>query len=411
MAQQVIDVGTVANDRTGDTWRDAWVKQNTMNAELFSGAPVIKIPISEEADFPSQTATTITLQTGFAYELIDLVTTAKRFICEPNSALIGPSLNVPALIYTGVLPMFTTTQQFYMFQVNFNCANSDIIDHNGPGFVVFNSCVCSLCSSCGDIASGRLSLVHTSIFGITSSGFTWSGTGNQFVVFDAILFTAVALTLVDFSTATFSDISISGSSITGPVGSTAISGTTASGNIESGRIGVIFDSNLGGLGTPLNNISNDDDSWQFLLNDTIGDTHPDGLMSMQANATATTIAGVSTPVLAAGTWVVESDSQGTGTTAGRFTYSGVRPVHLPLTAAVTIEPTTGGAQLMGASIAIGGVVVANSLRTASASPGNPASITVPWQDIFASAGYAEVWVSNEGTGNNVLVTSAIFRVN
>jgi hypothetical protein len=369
------------------------------------------IIINSESDFPTQTATTITLETGFAYMIGTPFSTAKRFICEVNSALLGPSLNIPSLTYTGTLPMFTTTSRFYMFQLNFSCASSDILDHNGPGFVVMNSCVCSSCDSPGDVASGLVTLTHTSIFGITTSGLTWSGTGNSFIAFDSIITTVNAMTLVDFSTATFTDISIGDSTITGPVGSTAISGTTASGNMESGRIGVISNSFIGGDGTALNNISNDDDSWQFLLNDNVGDTHPDGLLSMQGNATNTTIGSIGVGVLAAGTWVVESVSQGTGTTAGRYTYSGVRPVHLPLTATVSIEPATGGAQVMGAMIAIGGVAVANSLRTSSASPGSPTAITIPWQDIFSSTDYVEVFVTNEDTTNDVLVSSATFRIN
>jgi hypothetical protein len=376
---------------------------------LVSGATTLII--NSESDFPTQTGTTITLETGFAYRIATPFSTAKRFICEPNSAMVGPSLNIPSLTYTGTDPMFTTTSRFYMFQLNFSCASSDMLDHNGPGFVVMSSCVCSSCDSPGDVSSGLLTLTHTSIFGITTSGLTWSGTGNSFIMFDSIITTANTMTLIDFGSATFTDISINDCSVTGPVGSTAVSGLVSSGNMEANRIGVITNSFIGGDGTPLNNISNDDDSWQFLLNDNIGDTHPDGLLSMQGNATNTTIGSAGVGVLAAGTWVVEFDSQGTGTTAGRFTYSGIRPVHLPLTAAVTIEPVSGGSQVMGAMIAINGVAVANSLRTGTASPGSPTSITIPWQAIFSSTDYAEVFVTNEDTANHVLVSSATFRIN
>jgi hypothetical protein len=187
---------------------------------LIDESPVNEISISTEADFPTQDGTTITLETGFAYKLTNLVTTAKRFICEVNSALVGPSLNIPALVYTGTLPMFTTTARFYALQLNFSCASSDMLDHNGPGFVVMTSCVCSSCDSPGDVSGGLVTLTHTSIFGITASGLTWSGTGNSFIVFDSIITTVNAMTLVDFSTATFTDISIGDSTITGPVGST-----------------------------------------------------------------------------------------------------------------------------------------------------------------------------------------------
>jgi len=408
-----LEAGDVMFAQTGDGFAIVEVSAttSTVTEPSFGGGSAKEIIINSEAEFPTQDATTITLETGFVYKLGDVVTTAKRFICEVNSALMGPSLNVPVLVYTGTDPMFTTTSRFYMFQLNFSCASSDMLDHSGPGFVVMNSCVCSSCDSPGGVSGGLLTLTHTSIFGITTSGLTWSGTGNSFIAFDSIIVTANIMTVVDFGSATFSDISIGECSITGPVGSTAISGLVSSGNMEAGRIGVIGNSFIGGDGTPLNNISNDDDSWQFILNDNIGDTHPDGLLSMQGNATNTTISSAGVGVLAAGTWVVEFDSQGTGTTAGRFTYSGVRPVHLPLTAAVTIEPVLGGSQVMGAMIAINGVAVANSLRTGTASSGNPTSITIPWQAIFSSTNYVEVFVTNEDTTNDVLVSSATFRIN
>ena len=45
----------------------------------------------------------------------------------------------------------------------------------------------------------------------------------------------------------------------------------------------------------------------------------DGLLSIQGNSTATTIAGAGDAVLVAGTWVVEKSGIGAGTTGGRIT--------------------------------------------------------------------------------------------
>lgn len=36
MAREVIDVGTIANDGTGDTLRACWIKVNTMTSELYT---------------------------------------------------------------------------------------------------------------------------------------------------------------------------------------------------------------------------------------------------------------------------------------------------------------------------------------------------------------------------------------
>ena len=40
MAQQAIDIGTVANDRTGDTWRDAFDKTNDNFDEVYAALAV-----------------------------------------------------------------------------------------------------------------------------------------------------------------------------------------------------------------------------------------------------------------------------------------------------------------------------------------------------------------------------------
>jgi hypothetical protein len=66
---------------------------------------------------------------------------------------------------------------------------------------------------------------------------------------------------------------------------------------------------------------------------------------------------------------------------------------------------------MGVLVARDGVADVDSLRTGTASPGNPTSISVPWQDVFATAEFTEVFVTNESGTTNVLASSAIERVN
>ncbi len=43
MVQQIIDVGTVANDRTGDSWRDAMIKSNANFTELFASGLAVNL--------------------------------------------------------------------------------------------------------------------------------------------------------------------------------------------------------------------------------------------------------------------------------------------------------------------------------------------------------------------------------
>lgn len=50
MAQQLINVGTVANDGTGDTWRDALVKVNANETELFSAILANRVVVTQASD-------------------------------------------------------------------------------------------------------------------------------------------------------------------------------------------------------------------------------------------------------------------------------------------------------------------------------------------------------------------------
>lgn len=177
-------------------------------------------------------------------------------------------------------------------------------------------------------------------------------------------------------------------------------------------VGNMTESVLAGLAFAPGSLTTDDPEVVSSGNTFIPDSRPDGLLSMQANATPTVIASAGVGVLVAGIWVVEETSQMTGTTGGRLTYDvSDKSAKLPITASLTIEPVSGGTQSMGAMVAIDGVVVANSLRTSSASPGSPTSITIPWQEDFTNSKFVEVFVSNESGTTNVLVSSAIHRVN
>ena len=49
MAQETINVGAVANDRTGDTWRDAMIKSNSNFTELYAATPSSVVVVTNAA--------------------------------------------------------------------------------------------------------------------------------------------------------------------------------------------------------------------------------------------------------------------------------------------------------------------------------------------------------------------------
>lgn len=59
MAQQLINVGTAANDGTGDTWRAALVKVNANETELFSAILANRVVVTQASDLAGTLSSTI----------------------------------------------------------------------------------------------------------------------------------------------------------------------------------------------------------------------------------------------------------------------------------------------------------------------------------------------------------------
>jgi len=227
-----------------------------------------------------------------------------------------------------------------------------------------------------------------------------------------VLSTNASFTAVDLGTVIADAIHIHDMVYNGVSGGVGIDIAPSDANLTATGEGIISGSSFIGPVTELVGGSVADDvQWQYSNNQGLPDTMADALLSMQANATNTVIASAGVGVLVAGTWVVEQEAQVTSTTAGRVTSNSKRDIRLPITASVTIEPVSGGSVTVGCMVAVDGLAQANSLRTSTASSGNPTSITVPWQETLSEGQYVEIFVSNESNTTDVLVSSALFRVN
>ena len=67
------------------------------------------IPIRQESDFPTQDATTVTLEDGVAYCLAGNITMTKRFVSATGSAssFVSNGFNSTTVTYSGVGAMFS----------------------------------------------------------------------------------------------------------------------------------------------------------------------------------------------------------------------------------------------------------------------------------------------------------------
>lgn len=372
--------------------------------------------VSSLTDLPAATSNVITLADDTDYLFVNDISTSDRFSVPNNTTLRGVSSTLIVVTYTGAGNMFTvgSASNFKCQNLAFTCATGSLLNGTGAGTgqVQFVECRVVSCSSLGSI--GDMFLIRfdrVAFAAINTSGLTITG-ANTVLFFDGCYIFLNGGTYLDLGTATFNDVSFRNQFlITSAGGTTFLSGAAASANINSGGQGLVTGCSTSGSATLLSGIATTDALWNFSHNDDIADTRTDGLLSMATNATNTVIAVTSTPVLVAGTWVIESVGQMTGTTAGRLTYNGGKDTTLPVVASLSCEPATGGSITIGVQIAINGTVVANSKREGTASGSNPTSITMPWQVELSMGDYIEMFVSNESSTSDILVSSATFLVN
>jgi hypothetical protein len=451
MVQQTINIGSTADDGTGDTFRSALDKVNDNFDETFPLAenaltklavavqtvlgevnftgglktngilvvqPAKQVVVNALSDLPTPAAGIITLADDTQYlqgNSFSLGT--NEIVMGNNCAFDGIDSVAVTLTYTGTADMFTiTNKRARISSITISCASGRVINFSDNTDTIFRMHDCSVsCSVFGLFNStgtngSTTRFTNVSPSTISSNGSTITGGWNTWLwEISAANITGGAL--FDFGTATFDAIALDLVLANLGAGTTLISGAASSANINTGGTAIITRMLTSGAGSILSGVTVDDALWNFFHNDDIADTRPDGLLSMQNNATATVIAVAGTPVLIAGTWVIERVSQFTGTAAGRLTYNGGKDATLPDTGSFTVEPVSGGAVNISIELALNGTIVPNSKRTANSSAGNPASITAPWQEVLSTGDFIEWFVTNEDSTVNILVASSISRVN
>ena len=452
MAQQTINIGATADDGTGDNFRVAFDKVNdnfnetfplaenaltklavalqTVLGEVdFTGglkvngalvkAPIRQVIVNVLSDLPTPIASEISLADLTEYVVGDNFNLGtNRVLMGSDTVFRGLDENVITVTYTGTGSMFTASDVSCRIKgLTANCTSGTLLTaintagNEGTTNVILDN-VDVDCATLGTITNlNILGIFRCAFNSISTDGFSFIGTqGNAITINDSTILQQAG-TFLNLGVSSFLSFDISNYLMIGSGGTTFLSGAAASANIRAGGLGRVVRGRNLGAETVLSGITSQDALWEFFLNDSIPNTRPDGLLSMQGNATATVIAVAGTPVLVAGTWVVERVSQFTGTVAGRLTYNGGKGVTVPITASLTVEPASGGATDISVQVAINGVVAAGSKRVGNASAGNPTSITVPWQEQLSTSDFVEVFVANEGGTVNILVSSAVLRIN
>ena len=420
MAQQPIIIGT-ADAKAGDTLFDAFTKTQSNFTELYAfDASQGAIFINSEASFPTQDATTITLDANTNFILSGSFSTAKRFIVLQGVSFTANNFSFPVLTYTGSGDMFTSSNvTFMMDKIRFDAPNatqgfncSDVGNVHG---VNLRDVFFTTLAKWGTFTSMQALVMDNNV--ITSSagegGVTIAGTGWLAFINErfSVLSSSASFIAVDLGAATFSFLDFSDLVIIAPSGGIGVKGLASSANMVAGSLANISRTTfIGGMTAFLSGITDDDVRYKFDGNAQIPDTNPDLLLSLTGNTTATTVSG-GTPALLAGTWnAVERASQFTGTTAGRGTFLGERTMAGPIDVSLTVEPSSGNNKDISAYVAIDGVFQANSQVTVRVDNANPKAISIPWQTDFSNGTFIEIYVSNDTDDISIVGQHAILRI-
>lgn len=151
------------------------------------------------------------------------------------------------------------------------------------------------------------------------------------------------------------------------------------------------------------------DSEQAILSE--ANDIPSAVLTMASNTTDTAITTAGTAVLVLGTWSVDRSSQFNATAAGRLVYAPSEASIVNISVNVDVAPVTASNQILSVYLAFNGAVIADSIKQSQTSLALPASIAMRYRKRLEQNDYLEVFVANESSTDDLLVSAASIRIN
>ena len=369
MAREVLNPNSTApNDKLGDTPWDYTTKLNNMTLELYDRTePGEIIDVCNESDFPTQDATTITLESGKGYFIRCPITTSKRFICQGGSMFSG-GVAAPYVIYTGVGYMFTVnSNEFRLFDITIACPNSYVWQLTGDtsyGLIFGISCSNIVCVSCIGVAqvvdSAVIVLDRCNFFGAFNGNvFDLTGVGSALQSINRVVLVGMGASgvAVNMGTTVNAEIEIRDLILFGDPSSTAISGLASSGNILPNGLLEVRGCNFRALTTPLTGVAVNDIRVDFMDNSGLSDSQTAADLFLENGSEQISVAtqGVFYDIgLPSGgaNWASDITDRFTFSTDGYLTYIGETDLDGEIIATATVEKQGGGSEIIEMRIAI-----------------------------------------------------------
>lgn len=406
MAQQLIGVGTVANDRTGDTWRDAFIKVNANETELYKNAVIDKVftvtTLQDIKDIPGivesgndlivSSLGTFTVQVRGAIDMSPF-----RFKCvgDTTGVVLFKGLNQGAhlLITNHPVSMFDF-EDCTLLHEDMSCFAAFASDgvsnvRNSSGQKLKNSFRSingfynlSNYGSFTDLAT--VSSFIPGFNGNAVSGPKFFGNFKR-IAFEDMQFENLTGIAIDLGSATFDSFLFDGV-YTPTATNVFIAGLASSGNVNAGGQALIHDVRFEGVFDPtLTNILASDIRWDFNNSSPLADsTNAADFFLIGGSETITTgSAGdwqeIGIPGAGGVSWDSDISDRFTIGTNGVATYIGEMDVTLRITARATVEKVGGGSNILETRLAKNwtGAASDGGLAKSRAQTQNATPTTVP----------------------------------
>lgn len=375
------------------------------------------VVVNSLSDFPTPSGGVITLAANTTYVLGAAMSTGDRFQMGDNTSITG-NIYHSTLTYTGAGSMFTGVDVTSTFvNARFNCASGEVFNFQdtvgGVKSFFAQQVIVENCAKWGTFDDMLLWEQNSTSCLNATDGVSFLGSNNLIISASkfALASTDAGFIGIDLGTAVAPTIEFENVILNGVSGAIGISGAAASANVPVGAVATVDRCEFQGALTPLSGVTTDDIRWRFAGNSSnVKDTQPDSMVSINGNATATTISVATTPVLAAGVWTDERSSHFTNTTGGRVTYNGERDLTSPIQVTATVDVASGTNKVVRVYLAKNGTVYTNSGISVRVNAGAPVSLVSLWQDSLTENDYIEVYVANDTDTVDVTLVDAVLLV-
>lgn len=325
------------------------------------------IVIEEESDFPVQSPTEIDISGFDAYFIKKAFTTAKKFVATSGSPVILSTGSFgPLLTYSGTGKMFTITDvPFIIKNIQIDSPNAEetfsVTDTVG-GTIVFQADDVSIKSTpkVGTFDNLFNTLITASGSFDADQGVEIKGSNTVLVSIDkfGMLSTNSSFVGLELGTAVLLGLEVASLRCIAPAGAFGISGLANSGNIAANQKGVITGCDFRGGMTDLQNITPNDNRWQFTGNTptldsiAVADVFLEGGTETLAIDTIGRFEEIGVPSGGGVTFESDLAKRFTVSSAGVLTYVGETPLCVRLLATAVVDKSGGGSDVLEGRIAV-----------------------------------------------------------